>query len=37
MDFVIKDGVLLRYTGRHAFHEIFVPEGIREIGNHAFS
>ena len=37
MDLLIRDGVLLRYTGRHAVHEIFVPEGVREIGDHAFS
>ena len=37
MDFLIKDGVLLRYTRKYASQEIIVPEGIREIGKRAFS
>lgn len=32
--FIINDGVLEKYTGRERF--VFIPEGIREIGNDAF-
>lgn len=34
-DFVIKDGVLRKYTGQKS--DVVVPEGIREIGEQAFA